>query len=199
MVQISAVESGHMLLKGWLRFAGSGFDYTAGYNTRGCPAVDGFMARFRRDYLRGPSRDACPVHRGERLDIKFANALEAELDGAERVQLQVFQPPAELPSRGWWLGHRRSAAGDLLALTDRRLLWITDREKGLRSLYGSIASYAPLEAVSHITLISDSLQVDLKGGLAWRVPIAPANRQAVEELAALVRTSSPCRSATVRT
>jgi hypothetical protein len=28
MEQIGAVESGHMLLKGWLRFTGADFDYT---------------------------------------------------------------------------------------------------------------------------------------------------------------------------
>jgi hypothetical protein len=145
------------------------------------------MARFRGDYLHGgQSRDASAVHRGERLDIKFANAVEAELDAAETVQLQVFQPPEELPPSGCWLARRRSVAGDLLALTDRRLLWITDREKGFRSLYGSIASYAPLDALSHIALISDSFRVDLKGGPAWQVPIAPAYRQAAEELAAAV-------------
>jgi hypothetical protein len=121
---------------------------------------------------------------GTRLDIKFANALEGELDLAETAHLQVFQPPEELPSRSWWLPRRRRAAGDLLALTDRRLLWITDREKGFRSRYGSIASYAPLGAVSHIALVADSLQVDLRGSAAWRVPVAPTYRQAVEKLAA---------------
>ena len=37
--QISAVESGHLLLKGWLRFSGPGFDSTIRYNTRGFPPV----------------------------------------------------------------------------------------------------------------------------------------------------------------
>jgi hypothetical protein len=47
MQQISSVESGHMLLKGWLRFAGSGFDYTIRYNTRGIGPVLRFMRCFR--------------------------------------------------------------------------------------------------------------------------------------------------------
>ena len=37
--RIASVESGHMLLKGWLRFTGCGFDCTVPYNTRGFPAV----------------------------------------------------------------------------------------------------------------------------------------------------------------
>jgi len=175
MRQISSVESGHMLLKGWLRFTGSGFDYTVRYNTRGLPAVGRFMARFRSAFLRGARvRDAREVQIGERLDIKFANALEAELDAAETLCRQFFQPPE--------VSKRRRLPGDLLALTDRRLLWITDRENGFRSRYGSIASYAPLDAVSHIALAPDGLQVDLNGSARWQVPIAPAYRQAVEEL-----------------
>jgi hypothetical protein len=185
MAQISAVESGHMLLKGWLRFSGAAFDCTVRYNTRGCPSVDRFMARFRSDYLRiTQPRDAHEAHPGERLDIKFANALDAERDCGEAVYLQFFQPPEERASKRWWFPQPRCAAGDLLALTDRRLLWITDRENGFRSRYGTIASYAPLDAVSDVALVPGGLQVDLNGSAAWHVPIAPAYRQSVEEFAA---------------
>ena len=52
MDQIAAVESGHMLLKGWLRFTGTGLDSTVRYNTRGFPAVFPFMRRFRNRLLK---------------------------------------------------------------------------------------------------------------------------------------------------
>ena len=228
-----------MLLKGWLRFIGSGFDYSVRYNTRGTPSVCEFMTRFRGEYLCGVVNgfvagdaavraleagadtlltpadadvairavgvrpcDSHEVRLGERLDIKFANALEAELDSAERVQLQVFQPPEERAPKRRWLRRTRPGAGDLLALTDRRLLWITDREKGFRSRYGSIASYTPFDAATNVALTADHLQVDLPGGVAWHVPVKPAYGKAVEELAAAIanaRTSSPYRSATGRT
>jgi hypothetical protein len=182
MTEISAVESGHMLLKGWLRFTGADFDYTARYNTRGVPSVWQFMRRFRIEWLpEARPLDARNVHLGARLDIKFANALERELDSPEAVQLQVFQPPE--------VSRKRRLAGDLLALTDRRLLWITDRENGFRSRYGSIASYAPLDAVSHVAIASDSLRVDLRGGPEWQMPVAPAYLGAAEELANFVTTS----------
>src|SRR5277367_4782952 len=45
--QISAVESGHLLLKGWLRFTGPGFDCAIRYNTRGSPPDYAFMRHFR--------------------------------------------------------------------------------------------------------------------------------------------------------
>ncbi len=195
MEQISMVESGHMLLKGWLRFAVSGFDCAVRYNTRGAPSVDRFMRCFRSQLLRNAQpHDGPAVHLGEPLDIKFGNALESALDSAEAVQVQVFQRPE--------VSRKMRLAGDLLVLTDRRLLWITDREKGFRCRYGSIASYAPIGAVSHAAPVPGGLQVHLNGAPDWLVPVAPACTQAVERLAAAIvtaRTSSPCRSATVRT
>jgi hypothetical protein len=193
MERISSVESGHMLLKGWLRFTGSGFDYTVRYNTRGFPSVSRFMHRFRDKLLRGAQPHAtAEVHLGAGLDIKFGNALARELDSGETVLMEIFQAPRELKSKSWPIPRRRSIAGDLLALTGRRLLWITDRERGSYSRYGSIASYAPLDAVLGTALTSGRggqiLQVDLNGGSAWQVPIASAShwdgQRAVEDFAA---------------
>jgi hypothetical protein len=187
--QITSVESGSMLLKGWLRFTGSGFDYTVRYNTRGFPSVFRFMRRLQDKLLRrSPPRGASEVQLGASLDIKFANALALELDSEETVLIQLFQPPRQVRSRRWLLPHRRWGAGDLLALTGRRLLWITDRERGSYWRYGSIASYAPFDAVQSIGLTSGRsghvLQVDLSGGSAWQVPIAsesPGGCQRVAE------------------
>lgn len=180
--QIDSVESGNMLLKGWLRFVGSGFDYNVRYNTRGFPAVLRFMRCLQEKLLPGGSqRGRSEANPGAGLDIKFGNALSLELDSGEAVLIQVFQPPREVRSRRWLLPRRHWIAGDLLALTGRRLLWITDCEGGSYSRYGSIASYAPLAAVRSIGLASrrggNVLQVDLKSGLAWRIPIAAESRQ----------------------
>ena len=176
MDQIASVESGHMLLKGWLRFAGAGFDHTVRYNTRGFRSVFRFMRRFRDELLRsGLPLANSPVPFGEGLDVKFANALALELDSGESVLMRVFQPPAEIRSRNWLLPRHHWLAGDLLAVTSRRLLWITDRERGSHSRYGSIASYTPFDAVLGIDLRSGRsghiLQVGLNDGSSWQVPI----------------------------
>jgi hypothetical protein len=191
--QISWVESGHMLLKGWLRFAGSGFDCTVRYNTRGFPPVCRFMQRFRAKLLRGARPQGTSQvdsgagrQVGGRLDIKFTNALAGELDSAETVLMQVFQPP-EVRSGRWRLSRRRWIAGDLLALTDSRLLWITDRDRGSYSRFGSVVSYAPFDAVLSIGLASDRgkdlLKVDLKGGFAWQLPMASESREGRRRMA----------------
>lgn len=179
--QVSAVESGHMLLKGWLRFTGAGFDRTLGYNTRGLGPVFRFMRRVREKWLhRVQPEAASQAQAGDGLDIKFANALARELDSGETVLLQVFQAPEVAKTRRWLFPQHRWMAGDLLALTGRRLLWITDRERRAYAPYGSIASYAPLDAVLGIGVApgrgGQVLQVDLRGGSAWRVPIPPESR-----------------------
>jgi hypothetical protein len=177
MGQISSVESGHMLLKGWLRFSGSGFDYTIRYNTRGIGPVLRFMRCFRDGLLRGGPHGTSVADAGGGLDIKFGNALALEMDSEETVLVQVFQPPREVRRHHW-------LAGDLLALTSRRLLWITDRERGFYSRYGSIATYAPLEAVAGVAADrgADFLQVELKDGSAWRIPRS-AGREIADEFA----------------
>lgn len=187
--QISSVESGHMLLKGWLRFTGPGFDSTLRYNTRGIPSVLRFMRCFRDKLLSGAQpRETPESHPAAGLDIKFTNALARELDAGETTLLQFFQPPSEVGSGNWWLPRRSWMAGDLLALTARRLLWITDRERGFYAPYGSIASYAPLSAVAGIGVTpgggGDILRVDLKNGSAWHVPIASECQRVAEDFAA---------------
>jgi hypothetical protein len=217
--RISSVESGHMLLRGWLRFTGSGFDCTVRYNTRGLPPVLQFMQSFRAKLLGGarPPHETPVVQFGASLDIKFANALQCAIGlpacrrptcaapgaahfprsmnddvspsgcSAETVLMQIFQPPREVRPGRWLLSRRRRIAGDLLALTDRRLLWITDRDRGSYSRFGSIASYAPFDAVASIGVTSgrtgDMLQVDLKSGTAWQLPMASESREERQRIA----------------
>ena len=186
--QISSVESGHMLLKGWLRFTGPDFDYTVRYNTRGFPSVFRFMRHFRDELLRGAQpRGTSEIHFGAGLDIKFTNALAQELDSGEIISMLAFQPPGEVRFRSWLLPRRRWIAGDLLALTARRLLWITDRDRKSYSRYGTIASYAPCDAVLSIGLTTnggkDIFQVGLESGSAWQVPIASEGRLDCRRLA----------------
>ena len=140
------------------------------------------MRRFRSEWLRGAQpRGAGEVIGGDNLDIKFANALETELDPGEITHARLFQPPQ--------VSRKRRLPGNLLVLTDRRLLWITDRENGFRSRYGSIASYAPIDGVSQVTRASDGLLVALPGGAGWRIRLASAYLRAGEELANLVTAS----------
>jgi hypothetical protein len=145
------------------------------------------MRRFRDWLLKAASCGTPEVDLEACLDIKFANAQEAELDTGETVLIQLFQPPRQIRSRNWLLPHRHWGAGDLLALTVGRMLWITDRERGYRSPYGSIASYAPPDAVLRIGPISNraghTLQVELTSGSGWQVPIEFGSRRECQQVA----------------
>jgi len=176
--EISSIESGHFLLKGWLRFTGSGFDCRIPYNTRGIVPVLGFMERLRgRLFAPGAAPLAPDTRPGAGLDIKFWNALTREIDRGEGTALVFFQAPKEVQSGRWFQPRRRSVPGDVLALTGRRLLWITDRDGGSYSRYGTIASYAPHRAVRSVELRADRaghfLHVDLSGDCGWRIPVQP--------------------------
>ncbi len=189
--KLVSVESGQMLLKGWLRFTGAGFDCTLPYNTRGFPCVFSFMRRLRDKALGGAAPNGAPeVRLGAGLDIKFANALTRELDSGEQVAAQFFQPPKELKSNRWLIPRRHWLPGDLVVVTGRRLLWISDRERGSYSRYGSVASYAPLGAVRALELIPDrgglTLDVALRGESHWQIPIRPENRRDADDFAAVV-------------
>jgi hypothetical protein len=185
--RLAAIESGRMLLRGWLGFKGRAFDCTAPYNTRGQLPVGGFLRRLRQRWL-GECRPGPPAAMfGDALDMRFANALEDELDPGEAVSLAFFEPPRERRRR-WPARARRKSPGDLMALTSRRLLWITDRDGESRAPYGGVASYAPLRAVRSLRTVSrpegSYLQADVEGLPPWVAPLAPESLRAAGEFAA---------------
>lgn len=188
---ICFVESAHILLKGWLRFAGCGIDCKVPYNTRGLPSVFEFMQRFREIYLdTRKSRLAPDTSLGAQLDIKFSNAVISELDLGEPLSALFFQAPRESRSRRWLLPRRYWIPGDLVGLTDSRLIWITDRDHFSRLQFGTIASYAPLHTLHAIGLGSDDarpvLHVVLHGDRRWAIPIELERRKEAEEFIAVV-------------
>jgi hypothetical protein len=150
---ISSVEAGHMLLKGWLQFAGGGISYKVRYNTRGLCSVSKFMCRLRQKLLgaSGGRRTGASSESSE-LDLKFAYALGSEREAEESITAEFFQGPSVDENRVWVLPRRRRLAGDLLVLSDRRIIWITDRYRGFHSPYGTVISYAPLRAVRRLDL-----------------------------------------------
>ncbi len=181
--RIRFVESGQILLSGWVRFVGPDLDRTLLYNTRGWRAVEGFLREFRREYLpEGKVEAHDGVKFGPPLDLKFRNALAGELDAEERVEATLFRAPERL-ARGGLLRRRRLwAPGDLLVATSRCLLWITDRDGGACARYGRIARYARLGCVEKIVREREGgegfLRVGFGGAeMEWRIPVSEAQWQ----------------------
>ncbi len=158
--ELQFVEVGRILLSGWLRFAGERSDRILLYNTVSSRPVDWFLAALREAYV--PAQAAGEYHRAPfrgPLDLKFRNACRQELDLGEEMLVQFFHAARRTVRRIGPFKRESWSASDLLGITDRRILWITDRHCGRYQRYGRVTSFAPLASVS---------------GCAWRrEPIRP--------------------------
>jgi len=174
--ELWCVELGHILLDAWLRFGSEGCDRNLPYNACSSASVHGFLAPLRRVLLpRGPGRVYLQASFGESLDLKFTNAGLHELMPDEKVLAQFFQPSRRRLTRLGPFKQESWSSADLLAITDRRAMWITDRHRERHQPYGTITRFAPLGAVSGYACIPSptrvSLAVTLKSGLVWRFPV----------------------------
>jgi len=175
--ELQFVEDGHILLHGWLRLVGVHRDVTLSYNTRSRRPVDRFWYELR-DTFASPAAGqeaAEPVCLGEPLDLKFGRAQRWEVASGEPVRIQLFHP-ARRTIRRWGIVHRESwTPGDLLLATDRRLLWITDRDRGRHEPYGCVTRYAPTRLIGSASCERTSESVELRfrfqGAGVWRVPL----------------------------
>jgi hypothetical protein len=191
------VEAAHILLIGWLRFVEKGSEHKLPFNTRSGRPVEEFLRILREEYLpvtldqspRGP------FGFGEPLDLKFRNAEYFELDAGERVLFRFFSPATKKIRRHWIFRWESRVPGDLVALTNRRVLWITDRVEERYSAYGTVTRSAPVGALAQLTCQrtaeSCALLVKFSSETFWRIPL-PLERQAeahrfAEECGSVVR------------
>lgn len=169
--QLAFVESGRILLEGWMRFVGDGFDRQLFFNTRSAPAVDRFLRSIKTRFLPAASDDACIA---PDLSLKFRNALSDELEPGECVRACLFRPAEKLTRRVCGFKRTRTVPADLVARTTRRLLWITDRDGRGHTPYGSIARYAPVEKIAAVSPVENGdvrfLRVEI-GGSQWSIPL----------------------------
>jgi hypothetical protein len=171
------IESGHVLLRGWLRFTGRDFDRNLFYNRRDAGPVEAFLGKIRANFLgrSGTSGGSERIDLGDPLDFKFRQALEEELTSDEVAQAVLFRPVREYERA--LLRRRRRWPADLIALTSRRLLWITDLDGSGHAYYGSIARYAALANIARIQRESEGnkwiLRVDFHcSEQHWVIPLA---------------------------
>jgi hypothetical protein len=113
--------------------------------------------------------------------LKFRNAEYFELDAGERVLFRFFSPATKKIRRHWFFRWESRAPGDLVALTNRRVLWIADRVQERYSAYGTVTRYAPAEALAQLTCRPTAedcaLSVKFSSEASWRIPL-PLEMQA---------------------
>jgi len=177
------VEAGHILLIGWLRFVEKGCEHKLPYNTRSARSVEEFLSVLREEYLPGTpdGSPGGPFGFGELLDLKFRNAKYFELDAGERVLFRFFSPATKKIRRHWIFRWESRVPGDLVALTNRRVLWITERVQERFEPYGTVTRSAPVGALAQLTCQRTAetcaLSVKFSSEASWSIPL-PLERQA---------------------
>jgi hypothetical protein len=182
-------EVGHVLLIGWLRFVAAHFQIELPYNTRSERPLTEFFDLLTETFL---SDDAeCRTGEisafGPSLDIKFRNHLLGALRKDERLCARWFSPPFEVSRRWGPFRVHSKVAGDLVALTNKRVLWITDRWDGHYERYGSVTTTAPLRGIvgAHCPRTRDKhdLRILFRSGNSWSIPLSPEGSEEAEAFA----------------
>jgi hypothetical protein len=128
---------------------------------------------------------------GESLDLKFRNLRQQDVDRQDDVLLQFFEADRELHTRFLLFHLQNWKAGDLVAVTPRCFVWITDRYRDRREFCGGIAHYAPLSAIQDIRCQSSSgnhvLKLSFVNSVTWKIPVYEDLIFAAEEFAGAVR------------
>jgi hypothetical protein len=175
-------EKGHNTHRGWLRFIEKGADHRLPYRRHCDTAIEEFLNGFREAYLPGMGFPTiAPGEFGEAPDLKFDNAERFELQPGERVLFQFFSPAAKDLTTSWIFPWESWTASDLVAITSRRVLWITDRVEGRYDFYATVTRSAPAETLSEVSVESAdegcALSIKFSGGSLWSASL-PMGRQA---------------------
>lgn len=172
------IESGRVLLHGWLRFLTSSAEVEVPYSGRDSHMIDEFLALLRHRYLPAPLGRHNTTQRsfGGMLDPKFAHAV-SELDPGEQLICSFFSPAVRRTERRGVFRSEKWRPAEFLGVTDRRLLWITDCIDGRYERYGTASRYAPSGALSRLMFGESGKQreivVDLRRRVRWKVPVPP--------------------------
>jgi len=191
--QIVSVESGRILLLGWLAVNWEGGRSEWPYNTCNRRAVDGFLTAFKNRWLppQAISRTLDLEIYGEPPSLKFTYAQAEELVEDEIPLARFFQPAVCRLSGRWWPRRQTWSAGDLLLVTSRRLLWIEERYKGRYERYGTVHHWAALASLAGAVLTQEDravwMTIGFCSGEAWKIPLEGSLAPEAAKFAAAVR------------
>ncbi len=177
LADLTFYEAGHVLLIGWIRFATAAREIHLPYNTRAEQLMNEFLDSMMTVHLGGET-NACrsrTAEFGPSLDIKFRNYLNAAMRSGELLCARWFHPPSQRTRRWGPFRIRSEVGGDVVALTNARLIWIRDQWDDHYERYGSITSIARLRGIERVQCFREgemrTLIVGFHSGLSWRIPL----------------------------
>lgn len=184
--ELTQLETGCILLRGWIKFTTKGRTFEVLYNTRASNPLERFVCLVRERWLQETGSrltKAIPLILGSDLDIKFGNLLHSELTQEETVVIRYFQAPIKF-DRNLLLVHRVSwQPGHLLALTTQgRIVWITDDYRYSRDFYAGINRSAPVSVFEgcRLEVLQEKprLIISFADGNVWHIPVCSAGEDA---------------------
>jgi len=194
---LETLECGRILLLGWIRLRWDDVQQDLPYNRRCALTVERFLARLKTRWLAdeaGLSGIELPSHRdhGTAFNEKFEYALETEMIDDERPLIRFFHPSIRRVRRRL-LRYETWSAGDLLVLSQRRVLWITERRGTAYEPYGTVSHSAPLSALAEVAHLraehGPELRVCLRSGESWRLPLDDTHGADAQSFADAIRKS----------
>jgi len=197
---LETLECGRILLLGWIELRSGDVELDLRYNRRCSDTVEKFLTKLKDCWLAEKAGQAAlesPSRRdyGEALNVKFKYALETEMIGDDEPPLMRFFLPSVRRLRRRFLRYETWSAGDLVVLTSRRLLWITDRNRGVYEPYGTVSRSAPLSSLTglHLCLFNNepSFECALRRSQAWRFPLAAGFEPEARNFADCIREIPP--------
>ncbi len=118
----------------------------------------------------GYARPRSILHVGDPLDLKFASLEGAGLAEEEGIRARLFISAQSKIERRW-LGTLESwTPADYLAVTDRRLLWMTDRQGEYRQTFDDRCAYLPLAYVRNVGVRKNTgLVIEMQDEITWTI------------------------------
>lgn len=190
---IVAIESSRIMLDGRLTIYTLGSGHLWRYNTRDARHVDEFLFDLRRATMLEPEamRRCEMLIFGEPLDLKFTMTESRELDPGERRLARIFIAPKLEERRSWVFGTDSWTPGEYLAMTSRRILWISDRGNDVPHCR-TTTTYAAADRISDIGVTYHEercvLNISLSSHVRWRIPVAQHLHEEAASFVDCVRT-----------
>lgn len=87
--------------------------------------------------------------------------------------MSFFECSTELPRRFGWLSFRRRFPADFVALTNRRVLWISDRVNNRYERFAVISRSGRAASLMEVSFVGPRNEIVLtfSGGSEWRIPL----------------------------